>query len=85
MPPSGECPEQQELRRQYLSALSAYRKMVPARDDVSTRREFEEACERAEEVRIALIRARFNLRHHIQQHACAAIEAREEDEAEGAF
>jgi hypothetical protein len=85
MLPSGECPEQQELRRQYLSALSAYRKMVPARDDVSTRREFEEAYERAEEGRMALIRARFNLRHHIQQHACAAIEGTEEDESEGVF
>jgi hypothetical protein len=84
MLPSGECPEQQRLRRRYLAALGAYRQMVPALDDVSTRREFEEAYEHAEEVRLALIRARFDLRHHVEQHGCAAIEAPEEDDAAGA-
>jgi hypothetical protein len=48
--------------------------MVPTPDAVSTRREFEEAYERAEGVRVAFIRARFELRDHIERHGCAEIE-----------
>ena len=82
MPPVSACPEQRILRRRYLAELRAYRQMVPALDAVSTRREFEEAYERAEGVRIAFIHARFELRDHIKRHGCAAIEA---EEAAGAF
>ena len=79
MLPSAECPEHQKLLERYLAALRAYGQMVPSMDVFSTRREFEEAYERAEEERIALIRARFDLRHHIERHGCAVKEAEEEE------
>jgi len=77
MAPSAQCVEQRKLRRRYLAALRAYRQMVPALDDVSTRREFDLAYERAEGARVAFIRSRFELRDHLERHGCAAIEAEE--------
>ena len=74
MPASAECPEQRKLRQRYVAALRAYREAVPTRDAVSTRREFDEAYERAEVVRLSYLSARFELCYHLERHGCAAIE-----------
>jgi len=77
MQASAECPEQRKLRQRYLAAVRAYRQMVPTLDAVSTRREFDEAYQRAEAVRLSYLRARFELRNHVERHGCAEIETEE--------
>jgi hypothetical protein len=70
MVPSSACLQQQILREQYLSALRAYRQMIPALDAVSTSRGFDEAFERAELVRLLFVAARNDLNNHVKKHSC---------------
>lgn len=83
LPPS-DCSEQQKLQNRLNGLLFIYRDLLAALDDVSTHDEFEEAYERAEEVHLLFVRARFDLLIHIQQHGCAAMEALERKKAAGA-
>jgi hypothetical protein len=47
--------------------------MIAALGGVSGR-EFEDAYERAEGTRLRFVRARFDLRYHIQEHGCVLVE-----------
>jgi hypothetical protein len=73
MLPTSKCAEERALRERYDAALKAYRKIVTALDGVSGR-EFEDAYERAEGIHLLFVRARFDLRYHIQEHGCVVVE-----------
>ena len=73
MLPTSECAEERALRERYDAALKAYRETVVALSGASGR-EFEDAYERAEGTRLRFVRARFDLRYHIQEHGCVLVE-----------
>ena len=73
MLPTSECAQERTLRQRYDAALKAYREMIAALGGVSGR-EFEDAYERAEGTRLRFVRARFDLRYHIQEHGCVLVE-----------
>jgi hypothetical protein len=74
MVPTSDCPEQQRLWGRYNTAVIAYWEMVAALERVSTPREFVDAHERVEGMRLQLARALSDLSKHIQGHGCALVE-----------
>jgi hypothetical protein len=72
MLPTSECAEERALRERYDAALKAYRETVVALSGASGR-EFEDAYERAEGIRLLFVHARFQHRYHIQEHGCVVV------------
>ncbi len=56
--------------RQYSVAVRAYIAVAIALDGLSSHQEFEEAYQRAEEVRLEFEHARADLNQHMQEHGC---------------
>jgi len=56
--------------RQYRVAVRAYIAVAIALDGLSSHQEFEEAYQRAEEVRLEFEHARADLNQHMQEHGC---------------
>ena len=70
MQPVSECSEKERLRRRCRAYLLVYWETMHRLDLVSTHREFEEAHERAQGVRLLFLGARAELHSHMEQHGC---------------
>jgi hypothetical protein len=73
MQPLSGCAEERVLQERYQAALRSYWEGLTALEAVSNYKDFIEAYERAEGVRLLFARAKLELENHTREHGCSML------------